>query len=270
MLEVFRGDIFSNIEVHFDIIDLYNYKLTCKYFNNNSSSCKNVIRTMTNNKLKYIFADETSNFINLLEKMGGIISGSFVLQTIFNEHYDDSDIDIYIPLKNNSRNLTKNGITCTKMENFIYGICSGYCGSEFKDYPDPRDNCPSLIRFVRDYTITSHNGSIVKYEETLKITNRKNIYQNIHSLVELNYMTHNKIQIILVDCDKSEMINFINKESDFSICKNAIYYKDTIPHYYHNDINGIITKTTKFSYSYNKLLSLKRKEKYENRGFKFI
>jgi hypothetical protein len=47
-------------------------------------------------KLNEIFGAKTTDFVRALQESNAVISGSFVLQALLNENWQDSDIDIYI------------------------------------------------------------------------------------------------------------------------------------------------------------------------------
>ena len=57
-------------------------------------------------RLFEIFEINTDKFLDLLEQNQGIISGSFILQSILNERWNGSDIDIYLPSDKKSDQFT--------------------------------------------------------------------------------------------------------------------------------------------------------------------
>src|SRR5437762_2456462 len=76
------------------------------------------------NKLEEIFQDDMGEFKTLLAESKAVISGSFIVQCILGEFYEDSDIDIYVPVKNVNLQLKRND-PITELEKFLLDINFG-------------------------------------------------------------------------------------------------------------------------------------------------
>lgn len=227
MEDVLYGDPFRyHISKYLQPKDLYNIKCTNKAYNEiiNKKIIMSSIKTIIFQRLTEYFGDLTTHFINLLQENNGIISGSFLVQCILNEYWDDTNINIYIPDKKGSEEFTA-------IENFIYNDLkwkwkngTGY----------DRDIVSDKISFVRDYK------------------NKKN----------------QKLHIIHLDTDNNidSLYNFVHDTFDFDIVKN-IYSKDYLRIC---NLHDILTKQTKFKYAYRLGSTIKRYNKYKQRGFHFI
>lgn len=185
-------------------------------------------------KLQSIFCyryNDYFDFIRTLRKLGGYISGSFILQTVLNENWK-SDIDIYI----NESILKK-------------------CYSEHVFFTD-RDKDKKKFRkeFENFITDISRNKKIVDKNSAIKVA--KNIagmfgcdltvdsamtvddywkedydmYDNLSGVIKLKYHELS-IDLVIVNCTP---LNFI-KGSDFTF--NRIYFDTFTVHALHwNDI----------------------------------
>ena len=185
---VLTGDTFwENIINHLSQLDLYNLSQTCKYYNDKLNLKTNVIKEI-NSRLLELFGDDYDTFKNILKKTKGVISGSFIIQSILKTYWNDTDIDIYIPIKNNV--LTKidsTGSMKSEMEDFLYSNMDFWGGTETSDY---KDSFEGNIYFVRTY--------------------KKN-------------NTKYAVQVMLIDTDVEGIHNFIKNDFDFDICKNAYW-----------------------------------------------
>jgi hypothetical protein len=150
LISIAKHDAFNNILIHFSIFDVYNLSITCKTLSYLHDKMSLVLNKIIDTRLYEIFGNETQIFKQLLEETGGIISGSFVLQCILNEKWDNSDIDIYISLKDNDITYTEYNNRKTEMDDFIYSnSIFRKCDNNIYETPHiPKDQ---RMFIVRDY-----------------------------------------------------------------------------------------------------------------------
>jgi hypothetical protein len=231
---VLNGDPFwQNIINYLSQLDLYNLSQTCKYYNENINFKNNVIKGI-NTRLLDVFGDNYNTFKNILKKTKGVISGSFIIQSILNTYWQGSDIDIFIPIKEND--MIKTGQTLcmhSEMDEFLNSImvcvnslCGAYNG----------DKIESNMHYIRTYETV-----ITKYP----------------------------IRILLIDTDVNGIHKFIKNYFDFDICKNAYWNYDNTDNIYTTSISDILNKQAKFAFGQNVIQSYDRCKKYVKRGFSF-
>ncbi|AYV81549.1 MAG: hypothetical protein Harvfovirus40_12 [Harvfovirus sp.] len=95
-------DLLFSVSDYLSPVDMYslNEVFPSKY---SSKYCKrNIIRGM-NNSLRGVFGENLGAFKEALKACGGVVSGSFILQSILGEKWIGSDLDIFSP-KNNDIN----------------------------------------------------------------------------------------------------------------------------------------------------------------------
>ena len=75
-------------------------------------------------RLKYLLEDKYEKFIYYLKKSNASISGSFILQCMLDEYWDNSDIDIYITeeLKKNKKNKDRICYLCNDKEEHNFSV----------------------------------------------------------------------------------------------------------------------------------------------------
>ncbi len=228
------GDPFwENIIKQLSLIDLYNLSQTCKYYNENINIKRNIVDVI-DSKLLEIFGKDFGAFKNILRRTKGIISGSFIIQSILNTHWDGSDIDIYIPIKGNViTKIEKSGNIKTGMDDFMYSILEWKDSEQFNSYPE---TFKSNIEWVRTYKMDG-----AKYA----------------------------IQVILIGGDVDFIHKFIRNDFDLDICKNSYWNYENVDKLNITTLNGIITKQTTFSFGKRATHSFFRCQKYVARGFSF-
>lgn len=197
------------------------------------------------NRLKEMGLDGMK-IIRLLKRSSNcIMSGSFPLQVLLNEKYEDSDIDFFVDHKEPKYDF--DFTTCT-ISNDLEMFCALNAQNKTLTYG-----------YVGDY--------VGDYESVCKPHYHK-IDPRIDSTVtyELN---KNKLQFVKVDAGegKLEMIDYINRAFDFSFCKVAF---DGEYFLIHRDIfNDVMNKkgewfTRNFESIENEVI---RMNKYKKRGF---
>jgi len=272
-------DIIDEISSHLYGVDLINLSLTChlhqdliiKYI------CKQI-----DNRLKLVFRDRYDEFKKILTDTNSVISGSFILQCLYNKKWQ-GDIDIYTPLLSNDKiypfkNNYRSKYCTTILNTFILQLentlITDISGDHYQN-----DNDNYKIKMIYYIDILDH--FIVKFKNDIKI-NRDIFYNTLYHYEEnigfikeqicVNNCIYNmtKIQTILIDVDKNNISHFINNLFDFDICKNMFYYKNGKPCLYIYNLTDVINKQTQYKFTVNEEQSILRKDKYENRGIKFI
>lgn len=186
-------------------------------------------------KLKNIFKDKYDIFNKLLIESGSIISGSFVLQNLLNEYWDESDIDIYVPY--NNKLLDKNFKPTSQLDKFLlenYKLENSLCSNSYYILIEK-------VETIKNYMVGGKKIQIILV---------KNIQQN-------------------------EFKDYINNNFDFDICKNFYgIRKDGNKFIDIYNFDQIFEKKTEFKYSTNLpktriTSSIVRYNKYIKRGIIF-
>src|SRR5437667_102768 len=116
--DVFWNEIIKNLNIS-DLVHLrkvhpiYYIKITKEFI-------KEKIIYSINQRLTRYFGENKEEFLNLLNKTGSVISGSFIIQCILNEEWE-SDVDIFIPILNlKERKYTESKNLITELEDFFH------------------------------------------------------------------------------------------------------------------------------------------------------
>ena len=229
-------DIIQNeIGKYFTTIDIYKLAITMPQFRSIyfASLIKRLIIKEITNRLKLMMGNKYEDFVKLMKELHGFISGSFIIQCMLNEKWDNSDIDIYIPIIGNNvtKRIYQSRYLCSDMDDFMYndlGIINGCV-----DLYSPEVN--NKIKYVRNY-----ENNEIKFQ-IIGIEYEKNI-NSIHEFVNYTF-----------DFDICKNIYCFNNEDDIIIC----------------NINDVLTKNTNFNCKELWTLSILRYMKYSKRGFKF-
>lgn len=217
--------------------DCYHFALSCKIYHNNFNIKQNLINEM-NQRLLCIFGDKLDNFKNIFQQYGCFISGSFIIQCLLDEHWPNSDIDIYVPLIGNLVYYPDDMHMKTDVDNFMFytmGFDGYYDGREVGEYRKNGTKLNDCLQYVRNYESKYYN-----------------------------------VQIIGLEIGKSvnDIKDFVNKTFDFPICKN-IYYYDRKEYVLLHNLDNIFKKETLFQTGKLMSLSIKRYHKYKNNGILF-
>ncbi len=176
-------------------IDLYNLKLTCKFY------CKeitfeNIKYVVVKNITKKLISCSDINYDNLvsyMEKHNVYISGSFILQCILNEYWNDTDIDLYANEnicfeENIFRNNDYERVTHNHHDGYsrLYGITyvSDYVATKNKTHMqlitmDQNINIIDYIKTTYDFNICKNIYSVKNGVHILYIDNLQNIMNRI-------------------------------------------------------------------------------------------
>jgi hypothetical protein len=128
-LDVIHSDWFIyNLREQCIPVDFCNLRRVSKYYNKNITQ-NDITITIINSiqkRLQQILGQYYDKFMKYIEKNGINISGSFIIQCILGEYYDDSDIDLYtgVEIDNDAflEMFTESDLKIMKQEFFeIYG-----------------------------------------------------------------------------------------------------------------------------------------------------
>ena len=198
---------------------------------------KSIIRSI-NNRLRSILDGNLNKFKKILQDTQSIISGSFIMQCILDEHWQKSDIDIFISHEEIGKRLVHKKIKnpaypedeFTPLEDFLF------IKTRWKDgHKSDRYDYSSFIKWVRDYRLKNY------------------IFQTIQLIWK-----------------KENLYDYILQTFDFDICKNA-YGIDKNGNEYIKIFNlkNLLNKETNFAFKGNVEKSMDRYLKYKERGFNF-
>jgi hypothetical protein len=210
---------------------------------------KNNSQNYIENYLKNLMKNNYDEFIDIFEKTNCVISGSFVLQAILGEQWEDSDIDMY------SKNF------------------DGKFGDNLISFFELRLNC----------NLKLHGGYLdLSYYKQDKIQIFRNgedngiekVFETIFNEKKMQFVNLKKLKDKDKDKDKDNMNDIREIEEqiklfDFDICKNTCYIKNKAFIVNFTNLKEIFEK--KFKYIFNgNLKTLQRVGKYENRGFNIV
>lgn len=173
---------------HLGVVELCCLKLTCKQFNETISqdSINKLIIINIKTRLKN-YVDDYEEFQQFLMKTNAFISGSFIIQSILDQHYKDSDLDIYVPFayKRNKIINFKN-FTITKQS----GSYRNEDASDIKIYHVTDYQCNNKKMQLIYVKINSDRQSIINYlTEYFDLDICKNFYRlndlYIHNLSQI-------------------------------------------------------------------------------------
>lgn len=145
---VFNGYAFQHICKFLLPIDIVNI---CHIYPHQWTKLYYVFKTCVANNIDNFFRSYFGNYYDEFReemiKNKAIISGSFILQTILNEKWENSDIDIYIPIKGLNLQTAISGKKTT-LEDFFYFTTNHICPGFQSGY----DTGPATqIQYIRDY-----------------------------------------------------------------------------------------------------------------------
>lgn len=234
----------------------------------------NFLELMTNFLEKCLPMSLTpKQFLLLMRESGGHISGSIILQLLYDEKWDNTDLDIIIPTK---FPFSEDGV-------FSY---DGRIEVPFDDKSFNLGKCCLLNGFVKEQQDCSDQLLCLNEYQNRIRKHRTKSYGLIPAI--MYKFVYNNFPINFIYIENIQTYEYINFYFDYSVCKNmydGIKLKMC-------DLGGIIKRVTQnnidysryrhmVNHSYNgwnkqdsiKLIeeqSKKRKDKYINRGFTLI
>ena len=194
-------------------IDKYCLSQTCRIYNKYKPNFVQIIKE----RLQKCLTDNTdiNKLINLIKECKSVISGSFILQCLYDENYD-TDIDIIVPndeIKGYNSSINK--------------ICRFFFNKGYHNIGQPNDD-QLLIRGKDDRPNTLQYGLV--------------------PAVSFKYRNGGHVPINIIYTEWTNTFAYIDFYFDFSVCKN-IYDFHTLKIC---DIEGIITKTTKHNLDFTR------------------
>jgi hypothetical protein len=190
-----------------------------------------------NRLLEIMGSNLFAQFSKVMRQSGAVVTGSFVLQCILGERWRDSDIDFFVP---EGRLRAPTGTQTSELDNWLFaeGVykergCSTAI-AQGHTYTDVITGGDFTITMLRDYWLND-----VKFQ-----------------LVHINRPS------------TSDVCSWIESEFDFPIVKNSVWV-DAQGQWQWSvaDWNSIETKSFAFQINRHLKSSLRRRAKYEERGF---
>lgn len=196
------------------------------------------VALLVTNRLKEIMDHQQFvQFTQAMRQSGAVLTGSFVLQAILGERWPESDIDFFVP---EGRLRAPSGTQTSELDNWLFaaGVYKerGRLAAKLPGgtYHDVITGGEKTITMLRDYWLND-----VKFQ-----------------LVHINRPS------------TGDVCSWIETEFDFSIVKNSVWVD---PHgqwqWRVADWNAIETKSFAFQINRHLASSLRRRAKYEARGF---
>jgi hypothetical protein len=230
---LFQDPFYNHILPNINPLDIITLRQTCKHYNDtlNTSHFENRVISIINNKLNIIFGDDFEEFKLIMDKSKAIISGSFIIQTILNEYWPGSDIDIYLP------NIYQ--------DNLI-------------------DFMAKINKFTKIVTTENH------YVNLIKCTTYNESYLNTNGKIQIISILTNCIGMAAehtVGKSINSMCDFVKTSFDLNICKNIFYYKNNKSKLIIDNLNNLINKKMQLCQFKNPNNIIGRIKKYTERGF---
>lgn len=121
--QILAGDTFNIISEYLSVKDIHHLSLVNKILYNKITFkyILEFIKKKIKNRLQNILSENYDKFINILAKTKAVIHGSFIIQCILDESWDDSDIDICVGNPDNGEILEKFFEKNIYLESNFYG-----------------------------------------------------------------------------------------------------------------------------------------------------
>jgi len=246
---ILTGTIFDHAIVRYlTIKDIYNLSLVNRELYNkiNEDYVLEQIKKCLIINLKKVFGTNYKSFIKALNVDRAVISGSFILQSILNEKWENSDIDIYINYEE-EKNYEGYQLDKILMEDYtILPYDTNMIDDDYRVFDD--------IHSTRNYFYKNIKIQLVRVFTTLKC----------HGCMKEIGCIEDK----LCAGKKQTLWDHVNN-TGFEACKNMFYFNDKLNIQLQiKEYKQIINKCTVFT-----LLDTDdfyyRIEKYSKRGFYF-
>lgn len=222
----------------------------------------------TANKIKTIFKDLFKHFYDefvlYLEKSECFISGSFVLQNILDEKWNDSDIDIFTHSKLDTL-LNWGNFDVSSDDEPIASKSPKKKQENIKK--NTKKNYDNILIFLRDEVkcnMKTHNGNGY---DNIAIQKKGDCHTD--AIIDVIDVTINQTILQFISIKKDVDIKKSIHDFDFDICKNICGVKDW--EFFVNIYNMQEIFEKKFNLKYNgHLKTIQRINKYIERGFKIF
>ena len=292
---VFEGDIFDNkILPKLSVENIYDMSLSTEYFKKrfDKNYVLGVIKKRIELELRNIFKEHYDEFVETMQKSHAIISGSFLLQIILEEKWENSDIDIYVgsTCENNSGlrdNFFKDKLKSNEFHGWNVKLNNSITKKEAS-----KAIMYSFLKKVSPFYRRGYNRFYHEFTDIYDIFNfmvDTSVISNVCQDMSNNYdgefdrklqekPNSAKVQVIEVGTGekksgksgkKSHTLIDHNNNTGFDICKNILYYDcNGNMQLRFTNLEGILRKQITFT-----LLGINdffyRIEKYSNRNFHF-
>lgn len=228
---------------YLSIADLYNLRKVNKCYNNilRKTITNDKIIDDINSRLASIFGyDLWPKMKKNLFEIGAVLSGSFIIQCILGEHWDESDIDLYIPCK------------CCETTRCLCSWERSHRGSS---------TCRCCINLQSIFVSTSR--------EDLEVTSFDYTFLCNNMMIQ-TIKLQKKVQFIHIlpttfGNTDNEKFAYICKNFDFDICMSLYNFGDKL---YVKNLDNILNRNI-ILYNVNENLE-KRMAKYIARKFRVI
>lgn len=224
-------DLICEVVKHLNPCDVYEFSFVNKFVHG-TISMQTIIIERLNIKMKDILGDAWDKVKLELEKVGGVISGSIIIQTILGENWE-TDVDIML----DNTKLTHTQIKHKQISNFDDFL---YQTLDLKwanyDSMHTYERGQEEIVSVRCYDL-----------KTCKT----------------------KVQTVIFKVEDKTMDQFVFSHSDFDICRNVYGIKDGIEYVKVCSMDQIVNRRTRFALGKHVSNSMGRHHKYVSRGFTF-
>lgn len=231
MYSILTKDLISEIIQHMTISDIYRFKQINKLVWS-SINLETLIINEINRRLYIIFGQNWDKIKKELERIGGVISGSFIIQSILGEEWQ-TDIDIFL---------------FEKRLKYIKGPTR-----KIADFDD-------FLYHTLDHKSVNYDGNHWYEDGREKIISVRN-YQLKNNLT---------IQTVIIESDYNTLDQFVYRYADFDICRNVYGIKNGKEYIKICNLNQIVERTTEFKLGMKLSCTLRRYDKYKTRGFIFI
>lgn len=188
-------------------------------------------------KLESRLGECYSEIVEIMKKTQAVLTGSFVLESLYQEKWTDVDLDFFVPIR-------------------------GKYQEGFDEY-----GVDNKFRYLSELSLYLQkcgcNGQIIGGQYQNQVRNE------IVSVSEFD-LNGTKIQVINVDLDSSEMKEFIKTYFDIDIVKNLYWYPDSENlEYYSHYPEDIESRRTHLNPTSGTILKLDRCKKYIERHIYF-
>ncbi len=218
--KVFCGNVFDGIiRNYLSLTDVFRLSLVngVLFRRMNKEYFYNIIRTRIETRLRKILGKNFLPFIKMMVRTRAVLSGSFIHQCVYDESWDNSDIDIYVGKRNQDKTMI----------DFLKTI-SAYSDTDYGElYKKAFDTIVNITNHYIDHknVISLDDIDIIKKNED---NNYDYYYYNknnpIYQAKERIKNQCVKIQLVCIKTnEKYDLWNHI-QNTGFDVCKNMVYY----------------------------------------------
>lgn len=302
-MNILKDVLKNEIVPKLDLKTLIKLKLTCTelFLIVNQNALDAACSLQVQHRLQQVFEDQYDQFIAELDRSGAVISGSFIIQCILGECWEqqqqqddkNGDIDIYVDVKDKF-DQTGEWITSNPTTQFESWFFDNFFFRSVVDATQYQE-VSNFIVWIREFAFPKKGVKIPKKNYLgmhwhHKFDQDKPILQ----IIDLDFdpksyhrfdengkfisvdQTSPTIQTTPIPIPPTPIPNddiweFVKLTFDLDICKNIFGVKDHVPYIKTYRLNQIVTKTSTYTIPPDRELSTEERiHKYVKRGFKFI